>query len=144
MKINLRTTWTECNTFLRNTPLILSHFKFSSYTSSSNDSSYRMLKLHAPLIYTIGAGDGRLETYVCSANSGMDTIDRQEDGPSVQVPHFTRIFRVISCKAFLPQLQLRQFYFLVFGMSVNDLQSRVSWVLSFMFHGNGATVVGTN
>jgi len=48
---------------------------FSSYTSSSNDASYRMIKLYAPRIYTIGAGDDRLETDVPSASSGMDTID---------------------------------------------------------------------
>jgi len=50
--------------------------KFSSYTSSSNDASYRIIKLCAPRIYIIGAGDDRLETDVRSAISGMDTIDR--------------------------------------------------------------------
>lgn len=50
--------------------------KFSSYTSSSNDASYRIIKLGAPRTYTIGAGDDRLETDVSLAISGMDTIDR--------------------------------------------------------------------
>jgi len=75
MKINLRTNCAECNPFLRSTSLISPHKKFSSYTSSSNDDSYRMIKLRAPRIYKIGAGYYRLETDVRSASNGMDTND---------------------------------------------------------------------